>query len=346
MNFAGRTRLFIALAVCMAHSSCVIDPEKVPFDKSKYSICRVPVFDAELYIDNDTLDGIKRQLLSGIYWEEGIGRLIGRYTKRGTVAVDAGSHIGIHSIAMSRAVGPKGKVYSFEPQKKLYAEQLRNLEQNGCSNVLLYRKALGEQDGVINMCPYNPMNEGGQLIGRGGDEADMITLDSLNLRNVSLIKADVEYYEYFVFLGARETIMQCRPIIIFELLIGRPYEICPDHMKDQTNHNPKSLLESWGYTVTLIHGADYVAIPNEVVSAYPYPTSPTGRAEDVPVHDEERARRLAAAARKRIGRPGRASKSVAKKMRARRRRLVAKRRGEDKGTKNGQARIRRSPRNK
>lgn len=236
--------------------------------KSRYNLHYIPGLNAKLYIDKGTVDGIKLQLQKGIYWEGNIGDLIAKNTRRGSTVVDAGSHIGIHTIRMARATGKGGRVYSFEPQKKLYVEQKENLRVNKIRNVTLMRKALGERSQVIQMCPYNSTNEGGQLVGKGGDTARMITLDSLNLQNVSLIKADVEYYEYFLFQGARDTIQRCRPVIIFELLDGEPYDICPEHMKTE-HRKSKELIESYGYNVHLIHGADYIAFPKERGAVFP-----------------------------------------------------------------------------
>jgi FkbM family methyltransferase len=182
--------------------------------------------------------------------------------KEDSVAIDIGAHIGIHTITMSRKVGPNGKVFAFEPQKKMYRELLKNLEINGCNNVTAIRKALGETAQVVQLNHRNIYNEGGTAIGQGGDDAEVITLDSLNLCNVSLIKMDVECYERYVFEGARETILKNHPIIIFELMAGEDYLTCSPDRK-MVFEQFFSYVESMGYEVKLIFGADYIAIPKE-----------------------------------------------------------------------------------
>lgn len=224
-----------------------------------YTISYVPELNAYFYID-DIPDGIKWHLRQGIYWESGIGNLIKCYVKKGSVAVDIGAHIGIHTITMSRKVGPLGQVIAFEPQKKIYAEHLANLRLNHCTNVMTLRKALGETFQTIQMAATDLTNEGGTPIGTGGDFAEMITLDSLNLQNVSLIKIDVERYEFFVLQGARDTILRNKPVIIFEIMGEHDYNNCSQDIKEQFEKTIQ-LVASYGYDVTLIFGNDYIALP-------------------------------------------------------------------------------------
>jgi FkbM family methyltransferase len=230
-------------------------------DRSKYQKCYVKGLDAYFYVD-EIPDGIKSFLKDGVYWEGTIGNLIKKYVKEGSTAVDVGAHIGIHTIAMSRKAGPQGQVVAFEPQKKMYAEQLLNLKINHCNNVVSIPKALGESSKTIQMNPRNPVNEGGTSIGEGGDFVEMITLDSLNLQNVSLIKVDVEHYEYFVFKGAKETILRNRPVIIFEIMGNFDYKTSPDEVKSQFDR-VSALVESYGYKVFQIFGNDHIAFPLE-----------------------------------------------------------------------------------
>ncbi len=233
--------------------------ENIPIDLQKYQIYHVYGLEADFYVDEGP-DGIKSHLKQGIYWEGDIGNLIKSHVQEGTIAVDVGAHIGIHTITMSRKVGPQGAVIAFEPQKKIYAEHLENLKLNHCYNVVTFRKALGDAPKTIQMNSRDPTNEGGTPIGGGGDFAEMITLDSLNLQNVSLMKVDVESYEFFVFQGARETILRNKPVIIFEILGGYAYANSPPDIKEQFDKTIE-LVASYGYNVSLIYGNDYLALP-------------------------------------------------------------------------------------
>jgi len=255
---------------------CDAEILSLPFDESRYKVYHVPGMNADFYVDPEAPgDILKIDIMAGKTWEKEIRELVLKYTKEGSVAVDVGSHIGTHTIEMSRAVGPTGTVHSFEPQKRLCAEQLRNLRINGCDNVFLHRKALGECARKI-LLGRPPLHEGGCFVLRGGENregievddegADMVTLDSLNLENVSLIKADIEFYEYFMFKGGRETIQRCRPVIVFELLTAPQLEVSIKNLsKDVAEHalNSKKLLKSYGYTVKKIDIANYIGFPTE-----------------------------------------------------------------------------------
>ncbi len=233
------------------------------FDPEKYKLYKVD-FDlrASFYID-DVPDSIKSHLKKGAPFEAVIGKLIEKYAKYGSVAVDIGAHIGIHTILMSRKVGGSGAVVAFEPQKKIYLEQQQNLRINDCSNVLSIRKAIGNDCKSIELTPVKPTNEGGTGIGKGGDSAEMITLDSLNLQNVSLIKIDVECSELSVFEGAQETIRRNRPVIIFEVM--GPY----DHQNSSPEIQKRicetlEFVRSMGYEITSVFSTnDFVAFPQK-----------------------------------------------------------------------------------
>ena len=62
----------------------------------------------------------------------------------------------------------------------------------------------------------NKINYGSIQLGKGGQLTKMITVDSLKLPSVDVIKVDVEGAEPLVFYGARETIKKYKPIILFE----------------------------------------------------------------------------------------------------------------------------------
>jgi FkbM family methyltransferase len=50
----------------------------------------------------------------------------------------------------------------------------------------------------------------------GLEEVDLITIDSLNLPSVGLIKLDIQGSELIALKGAAETIQRCRPVVLIE----------------------------------------------------------------------------------------------------------------------------------
>ncbi len=190
------------------------------------------------------LDGIKQVVAAGGVWEEYFIELMAKHIRPGTAVVDIGAYIGTHSLAMSRLVGPKGRVYAFEPQKKVFRELARNLIENNVRNVVPLRFALGEADRLIEMDKPVDGLEGLVRVGRGGDPVELRTLDSFHLQRVSFLKIDVEGYEDPVLVGARQTIADnLNPPILIENVGGR------------------YLLEDYGYTVTPLEPRDFLALP-------------------------------------------------------------------------------------
>jgi FkbM family methyltransferase len=226
--------------------------------KKNYKRYYVHYPNACFYID-DVPDSIKSILKNGYPWEGNIGLIIEEFSKEGTTVIDIGAHIGVHTITMSKKVGPAGKVIAFEPQKKIFLELYQNLKFNHCTNVTLIRKALGETTKIVHLTQVDLTNEGGTAVGEGGEIIEMIPLDSLNLTNISLIKIDVENYEFFTLLGARETILKNNPVIVFEVN-GSNLEINPAKEKENFSR-VMSLIESYGYLIYCIHNKDYIAFP-------------------------------------------------------------------------------------
>lgn len=203
------------------------------------------------FVEKITPDAIKTHVIkNGALWERHVYEQLKKYAKIGTIAIDIGAHIGTHTIALSRFVGPSGYVVAFEPQLKLFSELAINTYLNECQNVSFFRRALGELTQWSEMQPTNTMNEGATLIGKGGDKVKMEMLDSYNLNNISVIKIDVEGYEMQVLTGGIDTILRNKPVMIIEIWNGPNREA-----KIQT-------IENLGYTSTWLTGDDFLFVPS------------------------------------------------------------------------------------
>lgn len=228
------------------------------FPAAEYQIAEVPKL-GKFYVD-DAEDEIKKWLVKGRMWEPHLVRLFEKHARPGTVAVDAGAHIGTLSVALANLLGPKGVVYAFEPQRKLHRELVHNARLNGLENIVALRFALGSKPGIVEMSPATKHNEGGTGVAGGGDRAELRTLDGFGLENVSLIKIDVEGYEDHVLDGARETIMRNRPVIVIEIQGGSNYASASPQVR-QFIDRTRAKLESFGYEVQHVRTHDYLALP-------------------------------------------------------------------------------------
>lgn len=219
-------------------------------------------FHYDFYVDDEgeEADSVKTILKSGRPYEGDIGVIIDELTRSGSVAIDCGSHIGVHTVTMSKKVGAQGKVIAFEPNRKLHCEQLYNLELNGCNNVTSICKAAGCREETVFL-------KWGKIDAVDLDRGyfvDAVPIDSYKLENVSLIKMDVENYEYPVLLGAQETIARNKPIVIFECWLNCNYCDVTHEEQKQNFLKVASLFESMGYEIRIIHSCNFIAFPLEI----------------------------------------------------------------------------------
>ena len=153
-------------------------------------------------------------------YSEGELDLFRQLLRPGDVAVDVGANIGALTVGMARMVGPGGAVIAFEPQRTIFDILCGNLRSNGLANVTAHRRAIGSQPGAIRVPPLDyagPENFGGVALGGAqGDEVEIVTLDSLALPRLRLLKVDVEGMEREVVAGARETIARLQPALYIE----------------------------------------------------------------------------------------------------------------------------------
>lgn len=145
--------------------------------------------------------------------------------KEDDVVVEAGANVGTMTLALARAVGTGGQVLSFEPQRFIHELLSWNVQANDLPQVQALHAAVGKDVGKIHVPPvdYSQVDDFGglSLIGaKTGEEVPLVTVDSLGLNNLRLLKVDVEGMEHDVIMGARETISRCRPALYMERPTG------------------------------------------------------------------------------------------------------------------------------
>jgi FkbM family methyltransferase len=232
------------------------------FRKSSYEVYTIPNL-GKFHLDAIN-DYIKNFLRSGVPWEPQIKDLMFRYIRPQSTVLDVGAHIGSHTLSMSKRVGPLGRVLAFEPQPKIFRELFLNMILNEINNVLFYPVAVGDRKGSIELSHLVPNNEGATSLIYGGSGlfAPLITIDSLQLDDVSLIKIDVELHENFVLDGAKNTITRCRPILLVEIRGDYAFDCAPQEIKNQILFTI-SKIKNMGYSIRCIGYADYLAIPEK-----------------------------------------------------------------------------------
>ncbi len=231
------------------------------FPRLDYQLFSVPK-NGYFYLDNVD-DMIKNVLKKGQTWESHIQKILQKFARPGSTVLDIGAHIGTHTMALAQAVGAEGKVIAFEPQPKIFRELFLNMNINNLKNIVYYWAGVGANEGKIELSPLVSSNEGGTPLGGGtGQFVQLLTIDSLHLKDVSLMKIDVEGMEDQALDGARETILSNRPVIIIEIQGGNNFGSASQVVRRNIMHTLEK-LESLGYCVTQLFIHDWLAIPKE-----------------------------------------------------------------------------------
>ncbi len=109
------------------------------------------------------------------------------------VFVDVGACIGKWSLLVSRTAS---QVYAFDPDPDVYEYLTENIKLNNVSNIKTFNKGLSSSIGTAKFFIEKADHSGVSKITEDGDvEIQTMTLDSLQIPRVQLIKIDVEGYE-------------------------------------------------------------------------------------------------------------------------------------------------------
>ena len=143
-------------------------------------------------------------------YEPGTTRLFKETVNPGMVVVDIGAHVGYYTLLAAKQVGPKGKVYSFEPEQDNHALLLKNIAMNGYDNVVVTQMAVSDRMGSSTLyladldSGRHSMYQHG-LPERGSTPVNTTTLDSFlaseEWPHIDLVKIDVEGAEVSVLDG-------------------------------------------------------------------------------------------------------------------------------------------------
>src|SRR5262249_28848481 len=119
-------------------------------------------------------------------FSEGEVELFKQVSRPGMTVVDVGANIGAHTVYFSKAVGARGRVPAFEPQRVLHQILCGNIALNDCTNVTAVHAGLGAKSGSVAV-PAIDYARGGNFGGvalderKGGELVPLHTLDSYSL---------------------------------------------------------------------------------------------------------------------------------------------------------------------
>jgi len=156
-----------------------------------------------------------------------------QYSGDGVVALDCGANLGVFTVQWANHMTGWGTVTAIEAQERVFYALAGNIAINNCFNARAIHAAVGADQGSMRIpspdyrrpgsygsleLRYVPETEFiGQEIDYGNLTAvPLMTIDSLALRRLDMLKIDVERMELEALAGAKETITRLKPLIIVE----------------------------------------------------------------------------------------------------------------------------------
>jgi FkbM family methyltransferase len=195
------------------------------------------------------------------YTDRAERELLEKVLFNGAVAVDAGANIGIYSEFLSRCVGPKGAVHSFEPSPDNFVRLHRATRK--LPNVRPSAAVVGERSGVTMLYVSDNLNVDHRAYASEANErrtvqVGMVALDDYFKpgERVDLLKLDIQGYELHALLGAKRIINDNQDI---KLML----EFWPYGLK-QAGHHWEEMIEILdGFAMSIVHVRPDGLIPFE-----------------------------------------------------------------------------------
>lgn len=161
--------------------------------------------------------GVGRSLAAYAEHAEAELALLAQLVSPGDTVLEAGAHVGVHTVFLARAVGPEGCVLAYEPQRRLWDLLRENLASNGLAQARPVLEALGAVRGLIHVPPvdYGAPGDFGalRLGGTAGETVAIETIDGLALPALRLIRVAATGMQAEVLRGARDTLWRLRPLL-------------------------------------------------------------------------------------------------------------------------------------
>src|SRR5579871_6600969 len=177
--------------------------------------------DVKLAVPPDLSSMTTYVLLEQEAWFEKEPAFLRRWLEPGMTAIDVGANLGVYALPMARLVGPRGRVFAFEPgsEPRRLLEQSRDLNAASSLEVAGLAMSDSEREGWLttrSSSEYGALGDGGD-----GEPVRVTTLDRELSRFQSIspdfIKIDAEGEEERILAGGREFFARHSPLVMFEV---------------------------------------------------------------------------------------------------------------------------------
>lgn len=173
------------------------------------------------------------------WWSEPELELLEPGLRKGEIAIDIGANFGLYAYHLGRAVGPSGHVYCFEPIP--FTARTFRLIQRGLrfgAHVELLNKGASDKTGratfTVPVMGTGAISAGLVHMGRNDDrpgkekkanwktknvECEVVAIDEFlpDVKDLALVKCDIEGADLFAMRGMRKTLEKHHPTVIIEI---------------------------------------------------------------------------------------------------------------------------------
>ena len=168
-----------------------------------------------------TLDRFLAALLWRLGWAEAHERaLIKAVVTPGMVSVDVGANIGLHTLALARAVGASGRVHALEPAPDNCRLLARSVRRARLPQVRIHPVAATESSGTA-LLHWSDGNRGDHRLVAAEDSRNTVTIETVTLDqlltdepHVDFMKIDAQGCEVSAFRGFVKTLRRNPQILI------------------------------------------------------------------------------------------------------------------------------------
>lgn len=163
-----------------------------------------------LTIEDDPNGGVRHAIAGEITT---VYRLDELTFEPGDIVIDIGAHVGVVSCYLAKK-WPQIQVYAFEPIAANYRRLLRNIEQNGPTNIVALNYAITADGRPIELSGDSDTNTGHySAYAAQGTQCETVPsiplpvfLDQHDITSVALLKLDCEGAEHEILHGMRQTL--------------------------------------------------------------------------------------------------------------------------------------------
>lgn len=217
------------------------------------------------YMIKENVNGLKMHLIENDHpittsiletgeWEPKTTKFIKDNLRSGDTFIDVGASVGYYTLLASKLVGPKGKVYAFEPAKDNLDILKKNIEINGLENIVVYPLALASSSGKTKLYKGKAPGQN-SLIGEGEyEEIESVVFDEFNKEKKlipNMIKIDVEKTELYVLKGMLNLLETDKELTII--------------IEDYSQDGVEQLIKNYGFKIitTEREAGNYMLVKNQ-----------------------------------------------------------------------------------